>query len=686
MKNKSDYIHLLKSALPCCSLFLLMPALFLFADCSGAKRPLAHKPSLKLASVFCDNMVLQRGKKSNVWGWSNPNEEIIISFSGKTYKGVSDRSGSWTIEIGPLTEKDKGMFEVKSPSEAVCINDVLVGEVWLCSGQSNMEWTIWMCGEHPAYVKIKNEANYPEIRMLAVPHAICYSPQQDIHVKSWMPCNAQNIANYSAVAYFFALNLHKKLNVPIGVICSSFGGTPIQAWMSPEALGEFEDYKIKIREASDKEGRVEQLKKEYPIKLMEWELLCTTSDKALKEGKADWTSQFFSDSGWKTMNLPTVWENAGLPDFDGVVWFKKEFDIPEGWLGKKLTLSLGPIDDEDMTYINGNFVGGIRQWDKYRLYDIPAKYMKSGKNEITVRILDTGGAGGIYGKPEDMKLTLSGDSGKTKPIMLFGDWQYKVSYDLKTLPPKPTLPENPNDVNVLYNGMISPLKKYGIAGAIWYQGESDTPIAYRYKALFPAMIMDWRKQFGQGEFPFLFVQLANFMAVKDVPGESDWAELREAQLLTLSVPKTAMAVAIDIGEAEDIHPKNKWDVGDRLALGARVFAYGENIECSGPLYKEGSLKIEGNKIRLSFLHAQNGLMTKNSESIKGFAIAGSDKKFVFAEAKIEGDSVLVWSDKIEEPAAVRYAWANNPICNLYNKEGLPASPFRTDKWKGVTEK
>ena len=387
------------------------------------------------------------------------------------------------------------------------------------------------------------------------------------------------------------------------------------------------------------------------------------------------------------MQLPKLWDEPELANFDGLVWFRKQVDVPESWAGKELTLELGPIDDMDATWLNGTKVGGLETPGHYRTnrkYKVSSTVVKAGRNVIAVRVLDTSGGGGIYGRPKQMKLKPVGASDK-EAISLAGPWRYKKGFDLQSMPPQPKPPTRVNHANAptaLYNAMIAPLIPYGIRGAIWYQGESNASRAYQYRRLFPAMIKCWRQDWGQGDFPFVFVQLANFMAVNPEPAESAWAELREAQSMTLALPNTGMAVIIDIGQAKDIHPKNKQDVGRRLALWPLAKTYAKQLVYSGPLYK--SMNVEGNKVVLHFDDVGGGLIARGGGPFKGFAIAGADRKFVWADAKIDGNTVVVSSDGVAEPVAVRYAWADNPVCNLYNKEGLPASPFRTDDWPGVT--
>jgi sialate O-acetylesterase len=381
---------------------------------------------------------------------------------------------------------------------------------------------------------------------------------------------------------------------------------------------------------------------------------------------------------WQKMDLPQLWENAGLNELDGIVWFMKEITLTQEDAAKSMVLRLGPVDDSDHTYVNGSLVGSTEgKYDKIREYEVKPEVLKTGKNIICVRVTDIGGGGGLWGKAEELFYK----SGENKAVTLAGEWSYQIGS--KQIPTLETV--GPNSYpTLLFNAMIHPLIPFTIKGAIWYQGESNARRAYQYREIFPAMITDWRKNWGQGDFPFLFVQLANFMKAKDEPGESSWAELREAQMMTLSLPNTGMAVIIDIGKADDIHPRNKQDVGFRLARNALKIAYQQDVVYSGPLYQ--SFKIEDDKIRINFTNTGSGLAVKDRYGyLKGFSIAGKDKKFVWAKAQIEGNEVIVHNTAVQNPVAVRYGWADNPDdVNLYNREGFPASPFRTDDWPGVT--
>ncbi|RLD60489.1 MAG: 9-O-acetylesterase, partial [Bacteroidetes bacterium] len=478
--------------------------------------------------------------------------------------------------------------------------------------------------------------------------------------------------NFSAAAYFFGRKLFKELNVPIGLINSSFGGTPAESWTSAEALKVIPEFReeIKTMDSSFHEQIRNQGNFQAELKLRKE--IIKRGDIGYDNGKPIWNKPDLDVTGWNTMNLPIKWEKAGYPDLDGIMWFRKEIKIPASMIGTDLIMSLGPINDYDITWFNGVKVGSMIDANIPRDYKIPMLLVKPGKNIIVIKVEDIGFSGGVWGKADQM--FIANNSGEKMSIA--GKWLYKIGFDRKVLGPKQHIP------TVLNNGMIHPLIPFAIQGAIWYQGEANASRAHQYQTLFPIMIKDWRSQWNQGDFPFIFVQLANFNELPTELKDDDWAELREAQLMALSLPNTGMAVTIDIGDAKDIHPKNKQEVGKRLALYALAEVYGKDIAYSGPMYK--SMEIKEGKIRLQFNHTNNGLKIKGSDQLKGFTIAGADKKFVWADAKIEGNEIVVWNSKIKNPVAIRYAWASNPICNLYNGSELPASPFRTDDWKGIT--
>ncbi|HWW74231.1 MAG TPA: sialate O-acetylesterase, partial [Pyrinomonadaceae bacterium] len=493
----------------------------------------------------------------------------------------------------------------------------------------------------------------------------------------WAVCTPANITQggwggFSAVAYFFGRRLHKDLNVPIGLIHSSWGGTAAEGWVSPEVISTLPEFVPVVNNLAQAWADSKQPPANFDEALAAW---WAKNDPG---SAAKWADPSLDASDWKTMRLPTYWEDAGLPGFDGVVWFRRTFELPADWAGRDLLLSLGPVDDVDTTFVNGVPVGGLSQWDAQRTYHVNARLLKPGTNTIAVRVLDGGVGGGIYGKPEQLNI---GPAEDAAPISLAGEWRYRVSVPLAELKEQPPR-SGGNDFSVpviRYNGMIAPLVPYAIKGAIWYQGETNVGRAPQYEKIMALLVRDWRARFRSGDFPFLVVQLANFLERRDAPVDSEWARLREAQLhVSRDVPHSGLAVTIDIGEAKDIHPKDKQDVGERLALAALANVYGRKIEYSGPLYK--SMKVEGDRVRLAFEHAEGGLVAKGGGPLKGFAVAGDDGRFVWANAVIEGKEIVVSSPEVKRPAAVRYGWADNPEVNLYNGAGLPASPFRTDDW------
>jgi sialate O-acetylesterase len=634
--------------------------------------------TLVLPAVFSDNMVLQQKTNAAVWGKTGPGKMVKVSTSwnAKTYAVKADQKGNWKVMV--TTPSYGGPYRIDiSDGKKISLKNVLIGEVWICSGQSNMEMPLAGWGNINNYKQEIANAKYPNIRLLQVEHGTSNQPLGDAKVRSggWQPCSPQSIPEFSSVAYFFARELYKKTGVPIGLIHSSWGGTVAEAWTSGTALGQMPDFAEavkKIESSSQEEGA-----RSYRQEMETWTKEVLAKDQGYNGGKPLWSDTTFDASSWDNMLLPGLWEEQSLPDFDGVVWFRKEVVIPESWTGKDVKLNLGTIDDNDITFFDGQKIGETEGYMQTRSYMIPA--VKPGKHVLAVRVFDGSGGGGIYGSKNVLSLSTStGDL-----IALDGNWQYKVALNLKDITVMPVSDAGPNRPSVLYNAMIHPFTGYAIRGAIWYQGESNADRADQYRELFPALITDWRKQWKQGDFPFYFVQLANFNAVsQQQSGVSAWAELRDAQLNTLKLPNTGMSVTIDIGEAKNIHPKNKQEVGHRLALIAMAKTYGSKIPCSGPVMQ--SYQIQGENVNLKFKFADKGLKVKDGTVLKGFIIAGEDQKFYWADAVIQGDEIIVHSDDVARPVAVRYAWADDPECNLYNEEGLPASPFRTDDWKGST--
>lgn len=630
---------------------------------------LTTSAAVRLPKIISSNMVLQRNVKTPVWGWADKGEKVKISFAGKNYTATANAAGKWIVYMDPLPEG--GPYDLTiTASNKITLKNILIGEVWVCSGQSNMEWSVSSSNNAEAEIAA---ANYPRIRLFTVPKKVSGLPKDDIENGEWQECSPATVPGFSAVGYFFGRNLQQNLNVPIGLINSSWGGTILETWASEEAVLSIPDFQTHM--ADLKKADLPAMEANFEKMQKEWNDKMSNGDRGTKE---NWNAAEFNDNSWKTMNLPQLWESAGL-NMDGVVWFRKEIKLDEAEATAGITLNLGAIDDSDNTFVNGKQVGEtMNQYSQKRVYNVGANVLKAGVNVIAVKVTDTGGGGGIYGDAADMFYV----SAKGK-ISLAGAWKYEIGVDPG---PNPSSKVGPNAYpTLLFNGMIKPILPYAVQGAIWYQGESNAGRAKQYERIFPLLINDWRKQWNNPNMSFHFVQLANYMASKPEPVNSEWAELRDAQLKTLSLPKTGMAVIIDIGEAKDIHPRNKQDVGYRLSLAARKVTYNQDIVYSGPVYK--SFEKNGNKIVLTFSNIGSGLMAKDKYGyLKGFAIAGDDKKFVWARATIEGDKVVVWSESVSNPVAVRYAWADNPDdANFYNREGLPATPFRTDNWEGITK-
>jgi sialate O-acetylesterase len=622
---------------------------------------------VKLPKLISDGMILQRNTSVKIWGWAAKNESISIRFIDSAYKISADSNGEWKLILPKL--KAGGPYEMEiNASNSITIHNILVGDVWLCSGQSNME--LPMRRVKPKYENEIANCTNDSIRMFIVPQKYNFNePQKDLVGGSWQSTNTKSILEFSAVAYFFAKELNNKYKVPIGLLNASLGGSPAEAWMSEDALKEFPQHFDEAQKFKDP-SLIKKIEDSDRARSRNWYTLLKQTDEGYKDSLNSWFKPNLNTSNWAWMEIPGYWADNGLGSVNGVVWFRKKFDVPASMKDKEAKLILGRIVDADSVFINGKFVGTTSYQYPPRRYDVPANVFQEGENTIVVRVISNSGKGGfVLDKP--YKIVCSKDT-----IDLRGQWQYKLGATMDPLASETFIRWKPVG---LYNAMIAPLLNFKIKGTIWYQGESNVSRAVEYRKLLPALINNWRSKWQEGEFPFLYVQLPNFGDSKDQPSESTWAMLQEAQLKTLSVSNTAMAVAIDIGEWNDIHPLNKKDVGRRLALAAENRAYGEmNLVYSGPIYK--SMKVEGNKIILSFTNTGRGLVAK-SDALKYFSVAGADRKFVWAEAKIKSNKVVVWSNEVASPVAVRYAWADNPAgANLFNKEGLPASPFRTDSF------
>ena len=626
---------------------------------------------VRLPKIFGDNMVLQRSSKIPVWGWASPKEKVTVSFNKQVKTITADKAGKWRIDLD--AEEAGGPYQLLVKGKnSITISNVLIGDVWVCSGQSNMEFQV--NGAHNAAEAIK-AANFPQIRHFEVAKSVASQPQADIKAGEWKVCSPATVANFTAVGYFFAKELYGQLNVPIGLIHTSWGGTHSETWTSRNAFESSDEFKsmISTMPRLNLDSLAKQ-KNENTISAIE-KLQGPMTNVSAKVQQ--WKDGSFDDQKWPVLKAPGAWEQQALGDIDGVVWYRKTIEISAADAGKEAVLQLATIDDADDTYLNGIKIGSTNGYNIKRRYNIPAGVLKQGKNVIAIRILDTGGGGGIIGEPENVQLSIGSSS-----YTLSGEWRMQVESLITG-----ASGVGPNSYpTLLYNAMLSPLIPFAIKGAIWYQGESNAGRAYQYRKAFPLMITDWRQHWKQGDFPFYFVQLATFNANNGNSQKgSEWAELREAQTLTLALPNTGMAVTTDIGNPTDIHPTNKEDVGKRLAAVALNKTYGKGNVFSGPTYQ--LMKVDGNKATISFENIGSGLSAKNKYGyLGGFEIAGADQHFHYAKAFIEDDKVVVYQEGVDKPVAIRFGWADDDSDNnLFNKEGFPAVPFRTDDWKGITE-
>lgn len=618
---------------------------------------------IRFPKLISNGLVLQRNEKVKIWGWASPNEKIKMTFNTKTYLTEADKNGNWEIILP--AQKAGGPFEMDFvASNEVIIKDILFGDVWICSGQSNMELPMERIKEK--YGDVIKKANNNNIRQFLVPDKYDFKkPQTDLDSGNWIAVNPDNVLDFSAVAYFFAKKIYEKQHVPIGLINSALGGSPVESWMSEEALKQFpsafqEAQKFKSDELIKKIDNSDKKRSDN------WYDLLNANDKGLADKNSQWSQYDINDTNWESIQIPGYWANESIGNVNGAVWFRKEIEVPKSMVGKPVKLFLGRIVDQDFVYINGEFIGTTGYQYPPRRYELKPTILKEGKNTISIRVISNIGSGGfVLDKP--YYLAVDNDT-----INLKGQWKYKLGTIMDPLQSQTFIRWKPEG---LYNAMIAPLINFKIKGVLWYQGEANTNHPKEYSKTFPALIQNWRTKWNQGNFPFLFVQLANFMETNPEPRESDWATLRQSQLETLSVPKTGMAVAIDLGEWNDIHPLNKETVGNRLALLARKIAYGENkINASSP--SPSNSKFKPDKVIISFKNIGSGLMVKNGTELKSFSISNDGVNFVWAKAKIVGKKVIVWNKNISNPKAVRYAWDNNPSdANLFSKEELPSTPF-----------
>lgn len=637
--------------------------------------------ALELPGIFSDHMVVQHDQPVQVWGQAAPGASVELTLAESTQKIRADAAGAWRTEMvappvgGPYT------LRIVSGDEERVFEDVLSGEVWIASGQSNMDWTVQ---NSDGKKEVLDSAEVPGIRLFKFPRTITHEPAAMADA-NWALANRGSVIDFSAVAWHFARKLHEETGRPVGLIQSAWGGTYVQAWMPYASLEKFDFMQTALEKYT--RGQVDnetfQLPDEAALReaLRAHRQLMDPGNRGILSG---WQLSHFDDGGWELFPVPGKLE-AVAPSTDGAFWVRRSIEIPEDWVGKDLLLSLGPIDDFDHTYFNGYEIGSTgpeveNAHGQPRHYTVPAERVQAGRNLIAIRVFDRYRDGGFMGEAGELTLRPAGSDGRDR-IALAGDWRY--TFEFRAVDPEGSevirrLQPTPNQPAVLYNGMLHPIEPYGIRGAIWYQGESNSGRPEQYAELFPAMIEAWRERWGQGDFPFLYVQLANFKALQTEPAEGGWALIREAQQAALKLPNVGEAVILDVGEADDIHPRDKQTPGHRLAALALAMAHGKDLPHQSPTL--AGTTVEGSAMRLRFEHVYGGLETRDGEPPRGFALLGQDGTWRWAEARIEkSDTIVLSHPEIEEPVAARYAWANNPIGNLNSAAGFPMSGFRTDK-------
>lgn len=620
-----------------------------------------------VSPIFGDHMVLQQGKPNAIWGWTTPGATVRVTIDRHTAEAVAGADGRWQAQVTPPAAGTACEVRIDGPGHVV-LHDVLVGDVWLCTGQSNMAIPL-------AYATGGKEAaaaaRHPTIRLFNVQARSGYSPVAT-PAGEWQVCTPETAGRFSAVAYFFAQKVQAATGLPIGLVEDCLGGTPAECWMSPATLAGIKDFEKPMAEVARLRAAHAP---EYGNYIMHW---YDDYDGGIQG--SGWFDPALDDRAWKTVHLPGAFAELGLADVPAVVWFRREVTLPDPLPAGDAFIKLGVVEKMETTWVNGQWVGASSWVENPRNYRIPARVLKPGRNLVTVRVFKLKSKAGFLSPPEDLRIALTGDAG----VPLAGEWKARVSVDARPPHPLPLGYENyPIMPSVLYQGMIQPILPLAVTGAIWYQGEANSGRAHQYRTLLPAMIRDWRAGFGQGDFPFYIAGLPAFEPRKDRPGSDNWAELREAQAITArTVPHTGLAVSVDTGDAGNIHPHEKQPVGERLALLALARHYGQDVKCDSPSYR--AMEREGHAVRVHFDHTDGGLVVKG-EKLGEFSLAGADRQWHWADARIDGNDVVVSSPDVPEPVAVRYAWQSNPLATLCNGAGLPAIPFRSDDWPGVTD-
>lgn len=638
-------------------------ALIAFATTSLALAQPAREALPFVSPMFGDHMVLQRDKTNTIWGWAKPGEEVRVQVASRTASDTADADGRWEVGFLPPAVGGPYTLAISGP-QSIMFTNLLVGDVWICGGQSNMEWPLERARNGEAEVR---SANHPNLRLFTVLKQPAYG-EANVVQGSWKVCSPETVTQddgVSAVGYFFAREIQAETNVPIALIKDCWGGTPAESWTSAEALRPLKDFDEGLAEVARLRAGGGTQHGNY---ITHW---YEEFDIGQKE---DWFAANLDDSDWK--RIPKVvngFADLDVPVDPAVCYFRKTVVLPDPIPAGTAKIHLGIIERMDTAFINDHWIGASAWVENPRAYSIANDVLKPGTNIIAVRVFKTQGNGGFKSTPDQLELVL----GDGTEIALANEWKGKLSVDAQPPHPLPLTFENwPTMPAVLYNGMIAPVAPLAICGAIWYQGESNVGRDEQYRRLLPAMIADWREAFGQGDFPFYIVSLASFMPHRDAPGDDAWAELREAQAFSAhTVANSGLAVTIDVGDANDIHPIDKKPVGERLALCALTGHYGMSLPCSGPIFD--SLDELPGALKLHFENTGDGLVVRGAK-LGEFSVSGEDGKWHWADARIEGDAVVVSSPDVPNPKAARYAWQANPVATLYNGEGLPAVPFRTD--------
>ncbi|HLP01822.1 MAG TPA: sialate O-acetylesterase [Opitutaceae bacterium] len=629
--------------------------------CAGLGAAPATLPFV--SPIVGEHMVLQRGQTNRVWGWTTPGAEVRVAIGGVTASAVAAADGRWQAEFAPPSAGGPYTLTIDGPQHLE-FSDVLVGDVWLCSGQSNMEFGLARARDGAAETAA---ANQPGIRLFRVATKSAYAavavPQGE-----WRACVPENAGGFSAVAYFFARKVHAETGVPIGLIQAAVGGTFAECWMSPEALAPLPEFRPAFAEIARLHARGGE---QYGNYVSHW---YDEFDRGQREG---WGDESLDTAGWKATSLKTAFADLGVPAAPAVVWLRREITLPEPLPAGAAKCLLGVVEKMDTVFLNGRWVGASSWVENPRAYPIPAGVLRPGRNVVAIRVLKTKPDGGFTNPAADLKLVL----GDGTAIPLEGAWRGAVSVDARAPHPLPLAYENyPTMPSVLFNGMIRPLAPLALTGALWYQGEANQFNAPQYRTLLPALIADWRALFAHKTLPFYIASLPAFTGRKELPpAQADgWTQIREIQLeIGRTVPHAGCAVTVDTGDANDIHPTEKASVGERLALLALREVYGREVVSAGPTF--AVLEPLPGALRIRFTGTDGGLVARG-EKLGEFAIAGADRVWRWAEARIEGDTIVVSSPAVPKPVAVRYAWQANPLATLFNGAGLPAAPFRSDNW------